>query len=270
MAADRRRLGTWFLPDVCMRRAKQADCVCYSRPLPRRGETRKWVGVMSLMPMGEGEGEYDNHAAIWIRALLAEMPMGSFLLELHNGYRGRVERRTFDLLEEIAKQVDERLMRKRLQESEQLESAFWRCMRSAADSSHEGKRRLLGRALANAFLDVASVDEVELLAGVLANIDTPHIAALARLHHAELEAQEAGASPARGQYAERPIIDSLREAGEREHPLVLGVLAAQGLVDVTSGFGDDEARFRGLTQFGASLLEDLGKAVPKESQEETH
>lgn len=222
---------------------------------------------MSLVPMGEGE--YDSHAAIWTRAVLAEMPGGSFLLELQSGYRDRVERRTFDLLDEIATQVNERLMRDRLEESEQLESVFWRCMRSAADSPHEGKRRLLGQALANAFLDEALVDEVEILEGVLTNIDTPHIAALARLHLVELEAQEAGDSPTRGQYAERPIIDSLREAGEREHPLVLGVLATQGLIDVTGGFGDDEARFRGVTKIGATLLEDLRKAGPKQAQEDS-
>ncbi len=223
------------------------------------------MSLMSLMPMGDGE--YDSHAAIWIRAVLAEMPMGSFLLELQSGYRGRVERRTFDLLDEIAKQVDERLMRERLQASEQLESVFWRSMRSAADSTHEGKRRLLGQALANAFLDEARVDEAELLEGVLANVDTPHIAALERLRHAELEAEDAGDLPARGRYAERPTIDLLREAGEREHSLVLGVLATQGLIDVTSGFGDDEARFRGVTQIGARLLEDLRNAVSQESRQ---
>ncbi|MCD4533565.1 hypothetical protein LRP67_05675 [Nocardioides sp. cx-169] len=181
---------------------------------------------MSLLPMGEDE--YDSHPAIWLRALLAEMPVGSFLIELHSGYRERAERRAFDLLNEIAKQVDERLMRDRLQSSEHLESIFWRSMQSAAESTHEGKRRLLGKALANAFLDEVSVDESELISGLLASIDTPHIAALARLSQAEREARESGELPERAQYAERPLIDALREAGEREHPLVLGVLATQG------------------------------------------
>jgi hypothetical protein len=213
------------------------------------------VGLMSLTPTGGGD--YDSHLAIWVRALLAEMPLGGFLLELQSGYRDRVERRALDLLDEIAKQVDERLMQERLQNSEQLESVFWRSMRSAADSTHEGKRRLLGKALANAFLDNALVDDAELLAGVLASIDTPHITALARLRRAELQARDSGEMPVRAKHAERPIVDPLREAGEREHPLVLGVLSTQGLIDVTGGFGDGEARFRGVTELGAKLLEDL-------------
>jgi hypothetical protein len=210
---------------------------------------------MSLVP--RGDNEHDSHVAIWLRAVLAELPLGGFLLELHSGYRERAERRALDVLEEIAKQVDERLMRERLQNSEQLESAFWRSMRIAADSTHEGKRRLLGQALGAAFQDEAHVDEAELLAGLLDNIDTPHIKSLARLRQAELEAQEAGELPVRAEYAERPVVDPLREAGEREHPLVLGVLATQGLIDVTSGFGDGEARFRGVTELGAKLLTDL-------------
>jgi hypothetical protein len=139
--------------------------------------------------------------------------------------------------------------------------SVWVRWRSAADSTHEGKRRLLGRALANAFLDEALVDDADLLAGILAGIDTPHIAALARLRQVEITAREAGELPVRAQYAERPVVDPLREAGEREHPLVLGVLATQGLIDVTGGFGDSEARFRGVTQFGAALLDDLRQAA---------
>lgn len=214
---------------------------------------------MSLLPTGDGE--YDGHPAIWLRALVAEMPMGGFLLELHNGYRDRLQGRAFDLLEQVASQVDERLMRDRLQNSEHLESVFWRCMRSAADSTHEGKRRLLSNALANAFMEDAKVDEADLLERMLATIDTVHIAALARLREAELKAREAGELPARAQYAERPIVDALRDAGEREHPLVLGVLTTQGLIDVSSGFGDGEAMFRGVTQFGTTLLEDLDQVT---------
>lgn len=70
----------------------------------------------------------------------------------------------------------------RLEESPQLDAMFGRAVEAAARTGLEAKRRLLARAVVAAACDDAKLDDSELMIDTLAQLDSSHVMALARMN----------------------------------------------------------------------------------------
>jgi hypothetical protein len=211
--------------------------------------------------------EGPKHVEVWARAMLAASGgLGSAVLELRDGYEQRRYTRAGGVLAEVAARVDEHIMRQALLDSEELESVFWRALRAGANSMHAGKRQLLGRAIAEAMLDEAKIDEAVLITSTLERIDTPEIKALERIHQAELAAHQEEETLPRAEGAPREINPRvgdkveqntlIRDAAALCHARILAVLISEGLIETAAGFGGGSVVV-GVTPFGSTLLSDL-------------
>jgi hypothetical protein len=144
----------------------------------------------------------------------------------------------------------------RLAADPQLETSFVAAVDAAIRTGHEQKRRLLVQAVASAVKDDAKVDEAQLLIETLAQLDVPHIRALAEL--ARLRKRSTGPHYEEGVYLANlpaPIRATLvRVEAARLNPEV-GLDGAGGEIEseTTISFEDDD----GITKYGQEILEAL-------------
>jgi hypothetical protein len=112
--------------------------------------------------------------------------------------------------------------------------------------------------------DDAKLDDAVLTTTLLGLLEPPHIKALERIYQAQVAAKEADELRPRAKFAERELNPRITDAAQECHPQVLALLAAQSLIDSSAGFGDGEARVRGVTAYGEWLLGELRQPVDGE------
>jgi len=123
--------------------------------------------------------ESPTWAATAARATLAAIPYaGGTLQVLYEDVRARRAAAAGETIASIVAITGEPALAQRMAVDPVVEALFVNALDSAIRTGLESKRRLLAKAVANAVLDEALVDESQLLAGVLAELDVPHVRAL--------------------------------------------------------------------------------------------
>jgi hypothetical protein len=177
---------------------------------------------------------------------------------------GRAQRFSLTIDELFAK-VDPNVVVDLISRSPAFGELVAEVLETASRSSFEPRRRLLARVLVNAATDEACIDESAVMAGVLHELDAPHIRALERIRAAfdtyELSAEQQDDLASRDPTGERgyeadcrsdaafevskrepaPVITALIRTGALAQPMVLGNVVGSGNV----------------TAFGRALLNDL-------------
>ena len=131
----------------------------------------------------------------------------------------------------------------RLSASPELDALFAEALEAAMRTGHEAKRRTLARVVINAVTDDARVDESQLLAMALGQLEGPHIRALARLRAAELGAP--------GEPLDASF-DKGNAVSDQQPKAVISVLIATGTVVPTTFVGGG---------IGACAVTDLGRLL---------
>ena len=191
-------------------------------------------------------------------AITASPKFAGSLLVLYEGFRDRRSARVQEACDRIGRGLSSGELRARLAASEELEAVVASAIEAAARTALASKRMLLARVANAAVLDDALVDEAELIVGVLAQIDAPHVRCLEDVFRAEEEARAAGELAPRARGAEREVVQRLVEAGQRHPAPVVTTLRSLGVLD--AGGQDDAMLVKGLTEFGRLLVDDLHHA----------
>lgn len=147
-------------------------------------------------------------------------------------------------IEEIG---DADLLVERLRDDERLAYLFLNALEAAERTALRGKRRLLGRVIGRAAKDAALLDESELLAAALRDLDAPHLQALADVEQA-LKANR----------RTQPLV-VVNEIMQKYPAPIRAALRRHGLVKEVTTY-DYAGMFDGLTDFGSALLEDIRRA----------
>lgn len=205
-----------------------------------------------------------GHLEIWARAAISAIPYAGGPAEiLYSGYRDRAARRSLDFYAPIAEQIrNPEALDGRLAGSEQLDTVFGRALRAATESGLAEKRVALGRVVAAALEDEAVLDRASLLVDTLAQVEAPHIRALAEIREAVRVVKASGKWPARATGAEHEIISAVVQVGHRFDDAIIRTLKNLGLV--FAGEMTDEWFVHDLTTYGYELLDFL-PAVPDEA-----
>lgn len=179
---------------------------------------------------------------------------------LYEGFRDRRRARMRDVEDAVRAAVpDDTDLDQLLGSREELDALLNRALIESGQSAIAAKRRLLGRVVANALVDDATVDWAILVTTVLAQIDAPHVRAMAHIRDAVEKADAAGELPPRAEGAEAELSPRIRAAGRSQPEPVIAALTALGLIEATSTFGG-EPIVVGMTPFGDRLLDELGAA----------
>lgn len=198
-----------------------------------------------------------RHLEIWARAAVSAVPyVGGPLDVVYSGYRDRAGARTADFLEPIAEQFrNPEALDAKLATSDHLDAIFGRAIRAAVESGLTQKRVALGRVVVAALTDDAVVDRAGLLVDTLAQVEAPHIRALAEIRQAVIAVKDAGQWPLRATGAEHEIISSVVQVGNQFEDPVIRTLRNLGLI--FAGDLTDQWFVHDLTSFGYELLDFL-------------
>jgi hypothetical protein len=192
-----------------------------------------------------------------LKAGIAAIPMvGGPMLVLYEGSQRRWATKFERTVQDIAGMIDLDDLANRLGQDPRLDALFMNAIDAATRTGLESKRRLLAKAVAQAALDDAKVDESELLAAVLREIEAPHVRALVRLRAVE-DGYVIGES--HGQ-----LSDLVAAESQKEPEPVIAVLVHTGTAINGTFPGGSLAAVR-VTAFGRHLLQELeGTQAPAE------
>lgn len=202
---------------------------------------------------------------ILARAAIAASPRfaGSAMV-LYEGFRDRRRARMRDVEDAVRAAVPgDADLDQILGSRDELDALLNRALIEAGQSAMPAKRRVLGKVVANALVDEAEVDWASLVMTVLAQIDAPHVRAMARIRDAVGKADAAGGLPPRAEGAEAELNPRIRAAGRAEPEPIIAALTALGLIEATSTYGG-EPIVVGMTPFGDRLLDELDAAGQEE------
>lgn len=203
------------------------------------------------------ESEVPSKRDILVRSAIAASPkLAGSLNIVYEGFRARHVARMKEVVDASTDVAGLPLLKARLEASEELDVLFAAALEAGAISALSRKRSLLGKVVGQAAADDALIDEVSLTVGVLSQIDAAHVRCLAAIKLAEDEATAKGEVRTRADFAEREIVQRIKNAGASYPPPVIALLAGLGLVEAT-GTATPWPLVLGLTPFGLSLLEDL-------------
>lgn len=117
-----------------------------------------------------------------VRATIAAIPyVGGPLEIVYSDTRARRAAKADQLMSDLLATTGEELLLRRLAENQYVEALFVNAVDAALRTGIDAKRRLLVRAVSAAVLDDAKLDESQLVTDALAQLDVPHVLALARL-----------------------------------------------------------------------------------------
>jgi hypothetical protein len=117
-----------------------------------------------------------------IRAVIAAVPyVGGPFEVIVSDWRARQAAKAEQTIADVLAVTGEDQLRARLGSVAEVEAVFVEGVQAAIKTGVEAKRRLLAKAVANAVVDDARIDESWLIADVLSQLDVPHIRALDRL-----------------------------------------------------------------------------------------
>lgn len=190
-----------------------------------------------------------SHGETIAKAALAAIPyVGGSLAIVYEDVRDRHLARVRGVVEDIDARAGTETLEARLRDSEVVEVLFLEGVEAASRTGLAAKRRLLAKVIANAVRDEAAVDTSQLIVGALKELDSPHLAALTRLCHAE------DSSP--GEPADTEGNDTTIDLSRREPVPVIAALIRTGTVLPATLVGGGVAVYR-VADFGRTLLADL-------------
>lgn len=127
---------------------------------------------------------------LMVRVALAAIPsVGGPMEIIYSHVRARQASKAEEVMAEIAGATGADRLLERISEDPYVEALFVNAMNAALRTGLDAKRRLLARAVSAAVLDDAKLEESQLIADVLEQLDVPHAIALARLADEWEEAQ---------------------------------------------------------------------------------
>lgn len=117
-----------------------------------------------------------------VRATAAAIPyVGGTVQVLYEDVRARSAAKAGETIASIVRITGEPALAQRMSVDPVLEALFVNAVDAALRTGLEAKRRLLARAVADAVMDEARLDESQLVAAALAELDVPHVRALKRM-----------------------------------------------------------------------------------------
>lgn len=194
-------------------------------------------------------------AVVVISAGLSLVPYaGSVLQTVFDAVDERRRYRIESTAREIAEEVGQERMLARLVEDPRLEPLIGNALDAAARTGFEAKRRLLGRAVANALLgDDAAVDTGVLKVAAMTQLEPVHVRALIALERAVKRCEDKDRTP----------VDEFNKA----QPVpVHAALQNTGVVMPATGYLGSGIGAYDLSPFGRELLAEL-RAVADEDFE---
>ncbi len=184
-----------------------------------------------------------------LKAGIAAIPMvGGSMLVLYEDSQRRWASKFERTVQDIAEMIDVDDLANRLAGNPRLDALFMNAIDAATRTGYESKRRLLAKVVAQAALDEAKVDESELLAAVLREIEAPHVRALVRLRAVE-DSYVIGESP--GELSQLVAAES-----QKEPEPVIAVLVHTGTA-INGTFPTGGLAAVRVTEFGRRLLREL-------------
>jgi hypothetical protein len=187
-----------------------------------------------------------------VRLVLAAIPgVGGMLQVIYEDTRARYAAKVAGTIGDIVARAGPDTVARRLAEDPDLEALFVAGIETATRTGNEAKRRLLAKVIANAILDDAKVEESQLIAQALRDIDTPHIRALERFHRAEKDSPSGRATDNE---------EAMTRINANEPTPVLAVLIHTGVAVPATLVGGGVAIYA-ISDFGRALLDHLRESI---------
>lgn len=187
-----------------------------------------------------------------VRAALAAVPhVGGPLEVIFSDVRARQAVKAEELVGYIALEVGEGALAARLADDPRAEALFVNAVNAALKTGSAAKRQLLARVAAQALTDEATFDENELLVSTLEELESQHIAALARLEAEWVErlTTEAGVVNTGKSQEWQRVPEPVKAALIR-----VGAARATSLTQIAL---EGPRRADGITDYGLKVLERL-------------
>jgi len=197
----------------------------------------------------------NDEAPTWretaIRATAAAIPYaGGTIQVLYEDVRARSAAKAGETIASIVAITGEPALAQRMAVDPVLEALFVNAVDAALRTGLEAKRRLLARAVADAVVDGARLDESQLVTAALSELDVPHVRALKRMAdewRAPVEGEQ-GVSWGRSE-AFQSLTDPIKATLVRT-----GTAMPQRQRFVATS---DRRRQEGITDFGLALVDAL-------------
>ncbi|OBK30139.1 hypothetical protein A5659_03605 [Mycobacterium sp. 1165196.3] len=187
-----------------------------------------------------------------ISAGLSLVPyVGGALSTVYDAVDERRRYRIESTAREIAAAVGEERMLARLTEDPRLEPLIGNALDAAARTGFEAKRRLLGRAVANALLDEAAVDLGVLKVAALSQLEPVHVRALVALELAVERCEDNSRGP-------------VEEFNKAQPVPIHATLQNTGVVMPATGYFGTGIGAYDLSPFGRELLAELRAVADEE------
>ncbi|KQY58901.1 hypothetical protein ASD11_04540 [Aeromicrobium sp. Root495] len=187
---------------------------------------------------------------------------------IHLKWSAQVSRRWSDRGEAVLNQVASEVggsdrLSDLLEANPDLDALLMRAAMAGAATAYEDKRRALARAVAQAAIDSAVIDESALTVDVISQLEAVHVRALELIASAEERARSEGDLGAVAFGAEKPLTQQVSQAVEGVPDPVLRRLQGEGLLDASINW-DGRAHVSGLTSMGQAILDELREVSPED------
>jgi len=202
---------------------------------------------------GEGTDWVEVVTGVALSLVLAPIPGGSALQKVIEAIVHRQRNRASQMAIEIADMVGGAdLLLNRIEDSPELRDLLARSLEAAVRSSYEAKRKLLVRAVGNAFDNDEAVDPANLTVMALSQLEPVHIRALARLVRVATDSDLSSDEQARH--------NALGIASDAEPTPVCATLIQTGVVIPSTMVIGGAVRIFDVSTFGHQIIHDLREA----------
>lgn len=202
---------------------------------------------------------HDKPPELWDTAARIGLSMvpfaGGALQIIWEDARSRLQWRFAKTVDEIAEVTGVDELRRRLEEDPELEALFMLGVDLATRTGLEAKRRALVRAVSTAVLDDSRVEDGQLIVFALRDLDAPHVRALARLWHVQLNSLTESSTDAVAR--KQTTTAAVNVAAALEAGSIISALHRADVVRST-GLSLGGVTTGEVTAFGQRLLEELG------------
>lgn len=197
-------------------------------------------------------------AEILAKAALSTVPIGGPLLELISGLQSRREHVAENAVGAISERVGIDVLASALERDPELDALMWTALQSIVTTGLTSKRRLLEDVVVNAVNSDEPIDRELLQAYAIAELEAPHIRALARLVAAEDQdssTHPTNAGPSNLEQAAAheplPVLAALVRTGTLYTGSIEGASGLYTVPDPKIG------SVAGVSEFGRELLREL-------------
>jgi hypothetical protein len=203
------------------------------------------------------------------KATLSTLDWGGPLNQIITGLQQRRKYAAETALGAISERVGWDVIQTIVEGNPEIEAMLWTALNAITMTGVDSKRKVLQNVVANAMVSDEPIDIEQLKVAVLAELDAPHIRALARLSEAQwLDGKH---PPPQRRDNKGNDLSALATVAKREPTPVLAALIRTGVVypggmvmEDGLGFAPSagELTVGGVTVFGEDLLEDLRAESP--------